>query len=130
MPKYLTQVSYTVEGVKGLLKEGATSRQDAIRALIESVGGKLETFYFAFGPDDLIVIADLPDNTTPAALSMATAASGFATARTTVLLTPEEIDQACKAKVAYRPPGAPRRARRSAAAASATPARKRGAKKA
>ena len=63
MPKYMIQASYTAEGVKGLLAEGGTKRRDAAAKAIKSAGGKVETFYFAFGQSDAIVIIDLPDHT-------------------------------------------------------------------
>ena len=106
MPKYLWQVSYTSEGVKGVLKEGGTGRRAAIQKLAEGLGGRLESFYFAFGSDDVIVIADLPDQKSAAALGLAVNADGRAMLKTVVLLTPEEIDQAAKISIDYRPPGA------------------------
>jgi uncharacterized protein with GYD domain len=106
MPKYMWQVSYTPQGAKGLIAEGGTSRREAIRKMLEAVGGTLEVLYYAFGPDDLIVIGEVPDNVSVAALSLQTAASEAARSRTTVLLTPEEIDEAAKRPVEYRPPGA------------------------
>jgi uncharacterized protein with GYD domain len=106
MPKYLWQASYTSEGVKGLVKEGGTSRRAAVEKLAAAAGGKLEAFYYAFGEDDVYVIAEAPDNASAAAISLAVAASGAVRIRTAVLLTPEEIDLAAKASVEYRPPGA------------------------
>jgi len=106
MPKYLWQVSYTAEGAKGLAAEGGTGRRAAVQEMLESVGGKLDAFYYAFGSDDLVVIADVPDNVSVAALSLRTAAAGAARSRTTVLLTPEEVDEAAKRTVEYRVPGA------------------------
>ena len=105
MAKYLLQVSYTVEGSKGVLKDGGSKRRKAAQTVIESVGGKMEAFYFAFGETDVFVIADLPDNVSAAALSMTLAASGAAAGKSTVLLTAEEIDQATKKSVSYTPPG-------------------------
>jgi uncharacterized protein with GYD domain len=105
MPKYLWQVSYTVEGAQGLAAEGGTGRRAAVQEMLESVGGKLEAFYYAFGSEDLVVIADVPDNVSVAALSLRTAVAGAARSRTTVLLTPEEIDEAAKRTVEYRVPG-------------------------
>ena len=105
MPKYLTQANYLGEGLKGLLKEGGSSRRAAVEKLFGSVGGKVEAFYYAFGDTDLFVIADLPDNITAAALSMIVNAAGAATTKVTVLLTPEEIDAAAKKTATYRPPG-------------------------
>lgn len=105
MPKYLLQVSYTAEGLRGLLKEGATKRKAAAEQLIDSLGGKLEVFYPAFGDTDVFLIVDAPDNETAAAASMAVGASGAVQVKTTVLLTPEEMDRATKKTVSYRPPG-------------------------
>jgi uncharacterized protein with GYD domain len=105
MPKYLWQVSYTAEGAKGLVAEGGTGRRVAVQQMLDSVGGKLEAFYYAFGSDDLVVIADVPDNVSVAALSLRTATGGAARSRTTVLLTPEEVDQATQRNVEYRLPG-------------------------
>ena len=105
MPKYLYHGSYTQEGVKGLLKEGGSSRRVAIQALIEGMGGSVESFYFALGKDDLYVIVDLPDQTTATALSLAVAASGAIQLTTVALITPEELDEAAKMTVDYRPPG-------------------------
>ena len=105
MPKYLVQANYVGEGLKGLLKEGGSSRRAAVDKLFGSLGGKVEAFYYAFGDTDLFVIADVPDNVTAAALSLTVNAAGAATARVTVLLTPEEIDAAAKKSPSYRPPG-------------------------
>lgn len=68
--------------------------------------GKVESFYFAFGDIDAYVIADAPDAQTAAAMSLAVNATGAVHLRTTVLLTPEEMDAAMKKSVSYRPPGA------------------------
>ena len=105
MAKFLMQASYTVEGVKGLIKDGGTGRMAALRKAAASVGGKLETFYWTLGKDDAILICDLPDAESAAALSLTIAASGFAHTRTTRLLTAEEMDKAAGKAVKYRPPG-------------------------
>ena len=86
-------------------KREAPSRRAAVEKLFGSVGGRVEAFYYAFGDTDLFVIADVPDNVTAAALSLIVNAAGTATARVTVLLTPEEIDAAAKKTATYRPPG-------------------------
>jgi uncharacterized protein with GYD domain len=104
MPKIMVNVSYTAEGAKGLLARGGTARVEASRAAIESVGGTLETFYFAFGSDDAIVIADVPDNAAAAALALTVAATGSIQSRMTVLLTPEEIDEGAARPVSFTPP--------------------------
>ena len=105
MPKYLLQVNYTLEGVKGLLSKGGAAREAAARAAAESVGGSLECMYFAFGSTDAFAIADLPDNAAAAALALTVSGSGGATVDTVVLLAPEEIDAATQAGVQYTPPG-------------------------
>jgi uncharacterized protein with GYD domain len=105
MPKYLIQTSYTLDGVRGLVAKGGSARKAAAQALAKSVGGKLEAFYFAFGDTDVFAVFDLPDNAAAAAVALAVSAGGGAGARTTVLLTPDEIDAATNQKVKYSPPG-------------------------
>jgi uncharacterized protein with GYD domain len=105
MAKYLVQVSYTADGAKGLLKDGGSKRRTAAKTLIESLGGKIEAFYYAFGATDVVVIADMPDNVSAAAASMTLASSGAVTTKITVLLTPEDVDQAVKKTGSYTPPG-------------------------
>ena len=105
MPRYLLQASYTAGGAKGILKDGGSKRRAAVEELLKSVGGKVEAFYFSFGESDAVAIVDCPDNGAAAAQSLAVNASGVVTLKTTVLLTPEEIDQATKKTVSYRPPG-------------------------
>ena len=105
MPKYLIQANYVGEGLKGLIKEGGSSRRAAVEKLFASVGGKVEAYYYAFGDTDLFVIGDVPDNISAAALSLIVNAAGAATSKVTVLLTPEEIDAAAKKTPSYRPPG-------------------------
>jgi uncharacterized protein with GYD domain len=105
MPKYMIHASYTLEGVKGVRSGGGTSRRDAVSQTVESVGGSLECFYFAFGDADAVVIADLPDNEAAAALALTVNGAGGATTRTWVLLTPEEVDAAAQRSVSYQPPG-------------------------
>ena len=105
MPKYLLKVSYTADGVKGVLKDGGTKRRQAAEAAVKSTGGSLESMYFAFGDDDVYCIIDAPDNVSVAAASMAIGASGLVKPTTVVLLTPEEVDQAVKKSPTYTPPG-------------------------
>jgi len=105
MPKYLVQATYTAEGAKGLVKDGGSKRRAAAKSVIESVGGKLECFYYAFGKTDVYAVADFPDNISAAAVSMAISASGAVVSRLAVLLTPEEVDQAVKKSTSYTPPG-------------------------
>ena len=106
MPKYLIQASYTTAGVQGLVKDSASGRRADVQAAIKAVGGKVESFYYVFGEDDVFIIVDLPNNVTAAAVSLTTTASGMVRMRTTPLLTVEEVDQALEVKTQYRAPGA------------------------
>jgi uncharacterized protein with GYD domain len=105
VPKYLLQVNYTLDGVKGVLAQGGSARKAAASAAAKSAGGKVESFHFALGSTDVYVIAELPDNAAAAALALNVSAGGGATVTTTALLTTEEIDKAAGTKVKYHPPG-------------------------
>jgi uncharacterized protein with GYD domain len=105
MAKYLLKVNYTLEGVKGVLAKGGSARRKAAEAAAKSVGGSVESFYFAFGGTDVFVIADFPDNAAAAALALTVSAGGGATVETVVLLTAEEADAAVGQKIIYTPPG-------------------------
>ena len=105
MPKYLLEASYTGEGAKGLMKDGGSKRRAAAKTLVESLGGRIEALYYAFGETDVLAIVDMPDNAAAAAASLTIAGSGALNSKITVLLTPEEIDQAVKKHGSYTPPG-------------------------
>ena len=105
MAKYLIRASYTQEGLKGLIKDGGSKRVRAVEEAMKSVGAKLESLYFALGEDDVYAIIDAPDHETASALSMATNASGAVHLKTTVLLTPQQVDAAVKKSISYTPPG-------------------------
>jgi uncharacterized protein with GYD domain len=105
MPKYMFEARYTSEGARGVAKEGATSRREAVKKHLEQLGGKLEAMYFAFGDVDCYSIVDLPDNVSAAALSFAVNESGAIAVKTVVLMTPEEVDTAVQKKVNFRAPG-------------------------
>jgi uncharacterized protein with GYD domain len=105
MTKYLFEACYTTEGAKGLAREGGSARRAAIAKMAEGLGGKLETFYYAFGDVDAYVIVDIPDNVTAAAIALAVSQGGGATLKTVILISPEEMDKAGKKAVEYRPPG-------------------------
>jgi uncharacterized protein with GYD domain len=106
MAKYLIKASYTKDGAKGLLKEGGSSRRTEVEKTINAMGGRVEAFYYAFGEADAVIIIDVPDASTAAALSLAVNAAGAVRLATIPLLTPEEIDAASKKSVSYRAPGA------------------------
>jgi uncharacterized protein with GYD domain len=105
MAKYLWKVSYSSDGLKGLVKEGGTKRRAAVERMTEGIGGKIESFYYALGDDDAFVIADLPDNISALALSLAVNSVGAVQIKTVALLSPEELDEASKKAVDYTPPG-------------------------
>jgi uncharacterized protein with GYD domain len=105
MPKFLWRASYSDDGLKRLVEDGGTKRRAEVEQAIEAMGGKVEAVYWAFGEDDVYAIADLPDNVSAAAISLATAQAGFVRLKTVVLMTAEEVDQATKRSGEYRVPG-------------------------
>ena len=106
MAKFLIQGSYTAEGAKGLIKVGGSGRRAAIEKSLDGLGGKLESFYFTYGTNDVNVICEIPDAVSGLALSLAVNASGAVRISTTPLLSVEDVDAACKKVVSYRPAGA------------------------
>lgn len=106
MARYLFAGSYSLEGTRGLLREGGTARRQAVERLVQGLGGRVEAFYFAFGETDLYMIVDLPDNVAAASAALLVGASGAGRWRTTVLLDAGEMDRAAASGVTYRPPGA------------------------
>ena len=106
MAKYMLNASYTVEGTKGLIKDGGSARRAAVQKTIEGLGGRLECFYYTLGKPDAFAIVEVPDTVAIAAASLAINATGGAQVATTVLLTPEQIDEAAKKSVSYRSPAA------------------------
>jgi uncharacterized protein with GYD domain len=105
MPKYLIEGRYSPEGAKGVAREGGSGRRSAVEKTFASLGGKLESIYFAFGDIDVFVIGDLPNNEAAAAFSLTANQSGVVAGKVIVLLTPEEMDGAAKKSVEYRPAG-------------------------
>ncbi len=105
MGKYMLQASYTQPGLAGLLKEGGISRRQALTETIEGVGGSVEAFYYAFGANDLYLIADIADDATATAVSLAIGAAGALDVRVTTLIAPETVDEAVGKSVPYRAPG-------------------------
>lgn len=112
MPHYLQQVAYSREGWEALVAN-PQNRIEAVRPAIEKLGGKIEAAWFSFGDYDVVVITELPDNVSAAAIAMAFAAGGACkSVQTTPLISPEEATQALKkAKdCGYRPVTAASRA--------------------
>jgi uncharacterized protein with GYD domain len=105
MPKYLVEASYTSEGLKNLQKDRAEGRTAAIKAAVQSIGGKVEVLYWALGEYDAVIVVELPDTSSAAALALAASASGMVRTKTTQLLTAAEVDAALAKAIKYRPPG-------------------------
>jgi uncharacterized protein with GYD domain len=105
MPHYLIQVAYNRGGVAALLHE-PQNRIEKVTPAIEAVGGRVECGYFAFGDHDVVLICEMPDNTSAAAFALAVAAGGtVGSYKTTVLLTPDEAVEAMRkaAESSYQP---------------------------
>jgi uncharacterized protein with GYD domain len=105
MPKYLIAANYTAEGMEGVRAKGAKTRVDAVSAMLEGVGGSLESFHFAFGDTDVYAIAEAPDDEAAAAVALTINASGAVKATTVKLLTVDQVDEALRRTVEYMPPG-------------------------
>jgi uncharacterized protein with GYD domain len=108
MPFYLTRFSYTPETWARLVKN-PEDRRAAARQYIESVGGKLHGFWYAFGEHDGYNLWEAPDNVSMAAAAIALSAGGaLSSVQTTVLMTVEETIAALQksASIRYQPPGA------------------------
>jgi len=105
MAKYLIKAAYTTEGAKGLMKDGGTKRVEAVRAAMKSVGGSLDTAYFALGDYDFYAIVEAPDHVAISAVAVVANAGGGAHVSTTVLMTPGDVDAAVKKAVTYTAPG-------------------------
>ena len=108
MPLYLTRFSYTPE-TWARLTENPEDRRKAAQEYIESVGGKLHGFWYAFGEHDGYDLWEAPDNVSMAAVALAITGGGaLSSFETTVLMTVEEtMDALRKAEqIRYRAPGA------------------------
>jgi uncharacterized protein with GYD domain len=108
MAHYLIQFSYTAEAWATQLAD-PQDRRDVVRPLFEQLGGRIEAAYYAFGPYDVVLLADLPDTTSAAALSLTLSSGGAVKAlQTTPLLPIEEglaaMRQAAAARPTYQPP--------------------------
>ena len=104
MARYLFVARYASDGIKGIVSAGGTARRTAVETMAASVGGRVESFDFAFGGDDVYIVLELPDNKAAAAVALAANSSGQVSLRTVVLVTPEEIDAAANQTVNYTPP--------------------------
>jgi uncharacterized protein with GYD domain len=105
MPRFLIIADYSAEGARGLMAAGGSARKTAVEKMISGLGGRIETFDFAFGGDDLYAILDMPDSESVAAAALTVSGSGAVRTRTVVLLTPEQLDRAAQLRPDYTPPG-------------------------
>ncbi len=105
MPKYMYQARYSVEGYRGLLKDTPSGRRKAVELAVQALGGKLESFHYCFGSDDVVLILELPDNITAAGLALTVSATGMVRGRLTTLLTVDDADKALGVNPNYVPPG-------------------------
>jgi uncharacterized protein with GYD domain len=106
MPQYLGRFSYTTDAVRALVND-PQDRSVAAREAVESLGGKLIGYWYAFGEFDGVFIAEAPDNATAAAVAMAVAAGGaLSKLETTVLIGMDEAQEAMRkaGAASYRPP--------------------------
>jgi len=105
MPSYLVQVSYTADAVAALIKK-PQDRTDVVRKAIEKLGGSMHGLWLSFGDHDVVVLADLPDNSSAAAIALAVAGGGACkSVKTTPLLSVGEGLTALKkaATSGYKP---------------------------
>ena len=117
MPHFLHQVSYTPEAIARLIAN-PQDRTEAVRGPIEKLGGRIKELYFAFGEKDAILITEMPDNVSAAAIALAFAAGGaLRNVQTTALMTTAEAMDAMRkaATCGYKPMAA------QASAAAARP---------
>ena len=101
MPKYLMFASYSTEGVKGVQRDRASGRRDAVIKALAAAGARLEQMYFTFGDDDVAMVVDAPDNASIMAVSVAAGASGLCRMRTLPLISIDEADRAIDAHLTY-----------------------------
>lgn len=106
MKKYLIKATYNADGTKGLMQEGGTGRKNTVEKMVADMGGKVEAFYFAFGEEDVFIIAELEDDIAAASVGLRVNSAGLVRTSTTVLLSAEDVDAASKKSVTYRGPGA------------------------
>lgn len=105
MKKYLIRGAYNTDGTRGLLQEGGSERQRAIEHMLAAISGRVESFYYALGENDVYLVIELPDEVSAAAVVLRVNAAGLVRISLTPLLTPAEMDEAAKISVSYRAPG-------------------------
>jgi uncharacterized protein with GYD domain len=105
MPRFMIIADYSAEGARGLMAAGGSARKTAVEKMVSGLGGRIESFDFAFGGDDVYTIVDMPDSESAAAVALTVSGSGAVRARTVVLLTPDQLDRAAQLRPDYAPPG-------------------------
>jgi uncharacterized protein with GYD domain len=105
MPRFMIIASYAPEGARGLMAAGGSARKTAVEKAVSGLGGRVETFDFAFGSDDVYTIVDMPDQESVAALALSVGGTGAVNLRTVVLMTPAQLDRAAHLHPDYTPPG-------------------------
>ena len=106
MAYYLIQAAYTAEAAAKLVRR-PQDRLGSLRPMFKKMGGSLEGAWFAFGDYDVVLIAEMPNNVSSAAIALAVAAAGAVrTLKTTPLLTAKEGVAAMRkaAAAGYKPP--------------------------
>ncbi|MGK5112718.1 MULTISPECIES: GYD domain-containing protein [unclassified Geodermatophilus] len=94
MPRFLVIATYSQQGARAVMAGGGTARRSVFEHAVLDLHGRLETFDFALGVDDVYSIVELPDAASAAALSLTISGGGVASVRTVVLLSPAELDRA------------------------------------
>jgi uncharacterized protein with GYD domain len=105
MPKYMMQVRYSAEAVKGMVAKPQNRKNEA-RKIIKQLGGKLIDHYFTFGDWDAVIIGELKKDTDAMATALLIGASGAGSTKITVLHSMDAAAEAMKTanKLSYRPP--------------------------
>ena len=109
MPNYLVQFSYASRSIKGLVEQPDVDHAEQASAMLASLGGKLLGYWYAFGEFDGVVLMEVPDSSTAAAVAIAIGGTGEVTRlETTVLITMDEAQAAVRraATATHLPPGA------------------------
>jgi uncharacterized protein with GYD domain len=105
VPRFLIVANYTAQGAQGLMTVGGSARKTAVEKAAAGLGGRLETFDFAFGGDDVYAVVEMPDDESMAAFALTIRGTGAVDLRTVVLLTPEQLDRASQLRPDYVAPG-------------------------
>ena len=103
MARFLVIATYSPQGARSVMAGGGTARRNVFEHAVLDLHGRLETFDFALGAEDVYALVELPDTAAAAALSLTISGGGVAAVRTVVLLAPEEMDEAARLHPSYGP---------------------------